>query len=37
MTQFLSAGKGSTLMFEHTARTPPSPRLYRTIPGPSLE
>lgn len=37
MTQFLSAGEGSTLIFKHTAPTPQSPPLHHTIPGPSLE
>lgn len=37
MTQFLSAGEGSTLTFKHTAPTPPAPPLYRTIPAPGLE
>lgn len=37
MTQFLSAGEGSTLIFKHTAPTPPSPPLHHTIPGPTLE
>lgn len=37
MTQFLSAGEGSSLIFKNTGSTPPSPPLQRAVPGPGLE